>query len=216
MPDTWRSSSRLLFVRRLRVPVVITDLDQARVDKGVAHIHDEIDDLLAEGPHLARDEANRLKALVTGTTDKADFADCDWVIEAVFEELGVKQTCSPRSRSSSPKPCLATNTSSLSVEQIGAKLKHPERLVGFHFFNPVAVMPLIEVVKTPKRPTMRRCRPPWSREEPEQERRDHRRHAGLRRQPPAREAPGRGDARASTRAPRSRSSTRPSRRSGCR
>ena len=45
---------------------------------------------------------------------------------------------------------LATNTSSLSVEQIGAKLKHPERVVGFHFFNPVAVMPLVEVVKTPQ------------------------------------------------------------------
>jgi 3-hydroxyacyl-CoA dehydrogenase/enoyl-CoA hydratase/carnithine racemase len=140
----------LLFVRRLQVPVVITDLDQERVDKGVATIRGEIDDLLAKG-RIGSDEANRLKALVTGTTDKADFADCDWVIEAVFEELGVKQVVfADVEKHISPEAILATNTSSLSVEQIGAKLKHPERVVGFHFFNPVAVMPLIEVVKTPK------------------------------------------------------------------
>ncbi|MDQ0575586.1 3-hydroxyacyl-CoA dehydrogenase NAD-binding domain-containing protein [Agromyces albus] len=143
------SQLALLFVRRLRVPVVITDLDQERVDKGVAHITDEIDALLGKG-RISPDEANRLKALVTGTTDKADFADCDWVIEAVFEELEIKQSVFAEvEQFVSPEAVLATNTSSLSVEQIGAKLKHPERVVGFHFFTPVAVMPLIEVVKTP-------------------------------------------------------------------
>src|SRR3954452_3376491 len=144
------SQFALLFVRRLRVPVVITDLDQAHVDKGVAYIHDEIGTLQAKG-RISPDEANRLRALVTGTTDKADFADCDWVIEAVFEELGVKQDVFEQvEQYISDEAVLATNTSSLSVEQIGAKLKHPERLVGFHFFTPVAVMPLIEVVKTPQ------------------------------------------------------------------
>jgi 3-hydroxyacyl-CoA dehydrogenase/enoyl-CoA hydratase/carnithine racemase len=143
------SQFALLFVRRLKVPVVITDLDQARVDKGVAYIHDEIQKLLDKG-RLKQDDANQLKALVTGTTDKADFAQCDWVIEAVFEELGVKQDVfADVEQYISPEAILATNTSSLSVEQIGAKLKNPERLVGFHFFNPVAVMPLIEVVRTP-------------------------------------------------------------------
>jgi 3-hydroxyacyl-CoA dehydrogenase/enoyl-CoA hydratase/carnithine racemase len=143
------SQFALLFVRRLKVPVVITDLDQARVDKGVAYIHGEIATLQAKG-RVNPDEANRLRALVTGTTDKADFADADWVIEAVFEELGVKQDVFAEiEKHISPTAILATNTSSLSVEQIGAKLAHPERLVGFHFFNPVAVMPLIEVVNTP-------------------------------------------------------------------
>lgn len=143
------SQLALLFVRRLRVPVVITDIDQERVDKGVAYISDEIDALLAKS-RISPDEANRLKALVTGTTDKADFADCDWVIEAVFEELEIKQDVFAEvEQFISPEAVLATNTSSLSVEQIGAKLAHPERLVGFHFFTPVAVMPLIEVVKTP-------------------------------------------------------------------
>ncbi|MBX3099894.1 MAG: enoyl-CoA hydratase/isomerase family protein [Salinibacterium sp.] len=139
----------LLFVRRLQVPVVITDLDQTRVDEGVANIHKEIHDLLAKG-RISQDESNRLEALVSGTTDKADFADCDWVIEAIFEELDAKQKVfADVEQYISPEAILATNTSSLSVEQIGAKLKHPERVVGFHFFNPVAVMPLIEVVKTP-------------------------------------------------------------------
>jgi 3-hydroxyacyl-CoA dehydrogenase/enoyl-CoA hydratase/carnithine racemase len=143
------SQFALLFVRRLKVPVVITDLDQARVDKGLDYIRGEIDALLGK-KRISPDEANRLKALVSGTTDKADFADADWVIEAVFEELGVKQDVfADVEQYISETAVLATNTSSLSVEQIGAKLAHPERLVGFHFFNPVAVMPLIEVVKAP-------------------------------------------------------------------
>ncbi len=139
----------LLFVRRLRVPVVITDLDQGRVDEGVAHIHREIA-ALAEKGRISPDETNRLRALVTGTTNKSDFADCDWVIEAIFEELEAKrEVFAEVEKYLSPEAILATNTSSLSVQQIGSKLEHPERLVGFHFFNPVAVMPLIEVVRTP-------------------------------------------------------------------
>lgn len=144
------SQFAVLFVRKLQVPVVITDLDQARVDKGVAHIHDEIGKLEAKG-RLDTDAANRLRALVTGTTDKSLFADCDFVIEAVFEEVGVKQAVFGEiEKIIADDAVLATNTSSLSVEEIGAKLAHPERLVGFHFFNPVAVMPLIEIVKTPQ------------------------------------------------------------------
>jgi 3-hydroxyacyl-CoA dehydrogenase/enoyl-CoA hydratase/carnithine racemase len=143
------SQFALLFVRRLKVPVLITDLDQARVDKGLEYIRGEIDALLAKD-RISPDEANRLKALVTGTTNRADFADADWVIEAVFEELGVKQDVFAEiEKYVSDTAVLATNTSSLSVEAIGSKLAHPERLVGFHFFNPVAVMPLVEVVKTP-------------------------------------------------------------------
>ncbi|MFB8385844.1 3-hydroxyacyl-CoA dehydrogenase NAD-binding domain-containing protein [Microbacterium sp. NPDC055910] len=144
------SQFALLFVRRLQVPVLITDLDQARVDKGIAYIHDEIAKLEAKG-RLDGDTANRLRALVTGTVDKSQYADCDFVIEAVFEEVGVKQAVFAELEGIIAEDAiLATNTSSLSVEEIGAKLKHPERLVGFHFFNPVAVMPLIEIVKTPQ------------------------------------------------------------------
>ncbi|MEO7007454.1 MAG: 3-hydroxyacyl-CoA dehydrogenase NAD-binding domain-containing protein [Terrimesophilobacter sp.] len=141
------SQFALLFVRRLKLPVVITDLDQARVDKGLGYIRDEIGKLLAKG-RISPDESNRLNSLISGTTNKADFSDCDWVIEAVFEELGVKQAVFEEvEQYLSETAVLATNTSSLSVEKIGARLKHPERLVGFHFFNPVAVMPLVEVVR---------------------------------------------------------------------
>lgn len=144
------SQFALLFLRKLQVPVLITDLDQARVDKGLAYIHDEIGKLESKG-RLDGDSANRLRALVTGTTDKSLYADCDFVIEAVFEEVGVKQQVFGEiERIVADDAILATNTSSLSVEEIGATLAHPERLVGFHFFNPVAVMPLIEIVRTPQ------------------------------------------------------------------
>lgn len=143
------SQFALLFARKLRVPVLITDLDQSRVDKGLAYIRGEIDKMQEKG-RLSSDDANQVKALVSGTTDKSLYADCDWVIEAVFEELGVKQQVFAEIEPIiSSEAILATNTSSLSVEEIGANLAHPERLVGFHFFNPVAVMPLIEVVRVP-------------------------------------------------------------------
>jgi len=142
------SQFALLFLRRLQVPVILTDLDQARIDKGLAYIRDEIGTLERKG-RLDGDTANRLRALVHGTTDKGEFADCDFVIEAVFEEVSVKQQVFGEIEPIiAPDAIMATNTSSLSVEEIGAKLQHPERLVGFHFFNPVAVMPLIEIVRT--------------------------------------------------------------------
>jgi 3-hydroxyacyl-CoA dehydrogenase/enoyl-CoA hydratase/carnithine racemase len=137
----------LLFARRLKVPVVLTDVDQARVDRGVGYVHGEIDKLAAKG-RASADEANRLKALVSGTLTKADFADADFVIEAVFEELSIKQQVFAEVEEHVSETCvLATNTSSLSVSEMSAKLRHPERVVGFHFFNPVAVLPLLEIVR---------------------------------------------------------------------
>jgi 3-hydroxyacyl-CoA dehydrogenase/enoyl-CoA hydratase/carnithine racemase len=140
----------LLFARELKVPVVITDLDQERVDRGLAYIHGEIDKL-ANKARLSPDAANRVRALVTGSTNKSAFGDADFVIEAVFEELDVKKKVLAEVEDVVSAECiLATNTSSLSVEQMAEDLRHPERVVGFHFFNPVAVMPLVEVVKAPQ------------------------------------------------------------------
>jgi 3-hydroxyacyl-CoA dehydrogenase/enoyl-CoA hydratase/carnithine racemase len=137
----------LLCVRRLQVPVVMTDLDQARVDAGVAIVQAEIDQQLARG-RLSADAANRQKALITGSVSKDGFADADFVIEAVFEDLGVKQRVFAEVEAVvGPECVLATNTSSLSVSAMAAGLAHPERVVGFHFFNPVAVLPLVEVVR---------------------------------------------------------------------
>ncbi|SDT48171.1 3-hydroxyacyl-CoA dehydrogenase NAD-binding domain-containing protein [Microlunatus soli] len=144
------SQLAMLFIRRLSVPVVISDLDQARVDRGIGYVHAEIDKLLSKG-RIDADTANRFKALITGTTDFADYADCDFVIEAVFEELSVKKDVFGRLEKHVGEECiLATNTSSLSVSEMAADLDHPERVVGFHFFNPVAVLPLLEVARGSK------------------------------------------------------------------
>ncbi|NGN69956.1 3-hydroxyacyl-CoA dehydrogenase [Streptomyces sp. A7024] len=142
------SQLALLFARRLEVPVVLTDIDQERIDKGVGYVHEQIDILLLKG-RVNQDKANRLKALVTGALDKTEaFADADFVIEAVFEELGLKQKIFAELEDIIPaEAILATNTSSLSVTEMASKLKHPERVVGFHFFNPVAVLPLLEIVR---------------------------------------------------------------------
>ena len=141
------SQLAMLFAQRLEVPVVMTDLDQERVDKGVGYVHGEVDKLLAKG-RVNQDKANRLKALVTGSTGKEAFADADFVIEAVFEEMKVKQQVFAEVEAVvSPDCVLATNTSSLSVTEMASKLEHPERVVGFHFFNPVAVLPLLEIAR---------------------------------------------------------------------
>ena len=142
------SQLALLFVRRLEVPVVLTDLDQERADKGVGYVHAEIDKLLAKG-RINPDKANRHKALVSGETDKQlAFHDADFVIEAVFEEMVIKKNVFADVEKVVSSECvLATNTSSLSITEMAADLQHPERVVGFHFFNPVAVMPLLEIVR---------------------------------------------------------------------
>jgi len=141
------SQLALLFVRRLEVPVVLTDIDRARVDKGVGYVHTQLEELAARG-RLSNDRLNRLKGLVTGALDKAAFADADLVIEAVFEEMSVKQQVFAEVEAVvSPGCVLATNTSALSVTEMAAKLEHPERVVGLHFFNPVVVLPLLEVVR---------------------------------------------------------------------
>ena len=141
------SQLALLFARRMQVPIVMSDIDRERVDAGVARVHGEIDTLAAKG-RISADKASRLKGLVTGTVGTADFADADFVLEAVFEDLGLKKEIFAELESVVSAQCvLATNTSSLSVGAMAADLQHPERVVGFHFFNPVAVMPLLEIAR---------------------------------------------------------------------
>ena len=111
-----------LFARRLKVPVAIHDIDAARVEAAVASIQEEVPGAVVE----------------TG-----GFAGCDLVLEAVFEQMDVKREVFAAVRADAPDAILATNTSSLSVEEMGAD-------VGLHFFNPVAVMPLVEIVRTPQ------------------------------------------------------------------
>jgi 3-hydroxyacyl-CoA dehydrogenase len=144
------SQLALLLVRNLKCPVVMTDIDQARADKGVAWVHAELTKLV-EKKRMSPESAQRLAALVTGSADKSVYAGCDFIIEAIFEELSLKQELFKTLEGIvSPECVLATNTSSLSVERMSEGMKNPERVVGFHFFNPVAIMPLLEVARTSK------------------------------------------------------------------
>lgn len=141
------SQLALLFARRLQVPIVLTDVDQGRLDRGLAAVAGEIDKLAARG-RITSDGANRLRGLVRGSLSTEAFAEADFVLEAVFEDLAVKrQVFAEVEAQVKPDAVLATNTSSLSVTDMAAGLAHPERVVGFHFFNPVAILPLLEVVR---------------------------------------------------------------------
>ena len=137
----------LLFLRRFEVPVVISDVDQERVDRGVSQLHGEIDRLVTKG-RATPDQANRMRNSIIGTVEHADYGDCDFVLEAVFEEMSVKKDVFASLEKHVSDSCvLATNTSSLSITEIAADLADPERVIGFHFFNPVSVLPLLEVVR---------------------------------------------------------------------
>ena len=114
-----------LFLRRLKVPLVLRDVDQARVDDALATIRADLGDDVP----------------VDGGTGWDRFDGCDLVLEAVFEQMEVKREVLADVRKVVPDAILATNTSSLSVEDMGAD-------VGLHFFNPVTVLPLVEIVRT--------------------------------------------------------------------
>jgi 3-hydroxyacyl-CoA dehydrogenase/enoyl-CoA hydratase/carnithine racemase len=138
-----------LFLRRLQAPVVITDVDPTRVEQAIASVQGELERQVAKG-RLAESKARFLGSLVTGGSDVGAYAGCDLVLEAVFEELSVKrEVFGGLERVVSPECLLVTNTSSLSVATMGDGLEHPERVVGMHFFNPVSVLPLVELVRTP-------------------------------------------------------------------
>ncbi len=138
----------LLFLRRLEVPVVLRDLTQEQVDDGIVWVRDELGTLVRRG-RLHERKARFLASSISGSDDPGVFAGCDLVLEAVFEELAVKQQVwSEVEGVVDGEAVLATNTSSLSVAAMAERLAHPERLVGMHFFNPVAVLPLAELIRT--------------------------------------------------------------------
>lgn len=140
----------LLFSQRLGVPVIMRDLDQERVDKGLEYVAQTVDKLVA-GKKMSQPTGARIVSGIHGTTDISEFASCDFVIEAVTEVLSLKKKVFAELESViSPQAILATNTSALSVSEMARELQHPERVVGIHFFNPVAQMPLVEVIQADK------------------------------------------------------------------
>jgi 3-hydroxybutyryl-CoA dehydrogenase len=104
-----------------------------------------------EKGRMSQDDRDAALARLSLTTELADLAGCDLVIEAVLEELDLKrQVFTELDRVTRPDAVLATNTSALSVSEIAEATEHPERVVGMHFFNPAPVLPLVEIVRTAK------------------------------------------------------------------
>lgn len=101
-----------------------------------------------EKERLTHEERDAALARLTLTTEVADLADCDLIVEAIVEELDAKRELfAELDRITRPDAVLATNTSALSVSEIAEATKHPERVVGMHFFNPAPVLPLVEIVR---------------------------------------------------------------------
>src|SRR5213076_3383495 len=104
-----------------------------------------------EKGRLSQEERDGALGRLALTTELADLADCDLVIEAVLEELELKrEVFAELDRITRPEAVLATNTSALSVSEIAEATKRPERVVGMHFFNPAPVLPLVEIVRARK------------------------------------------------------------------
>jgi 3-hydroxyacyl-CoA dehydrogenase len=129
------------------IPVKVLELRQEALDKGLATVRKNYENTLKKGK-LTQEKFDQRVALITGTTDYADIADADIVVEAVFEEMGVKETVFRKlDEVMKPGAILASNTSTLDVDQIAAFTKRPQDVIGTHFFSPANVMKLLEIVR---------------------------------------------------------------------
>ena len=132
------------------LPVALYDLSQEAVDRGLNHIEKNLDKGIARGKVSAEEKAAAM-ANLRGTTSLQDAATgCDLVIEAVPEKLGLKQALFRELADYTPaSTVLGTNTSSISIARIAEAAQDPSRVIGLHFFNPVHIMKLLEVVHHP-------------------------------------------------------------------
>jgi 3-hydroxyacyl-CoA dehydrogenase len=129
------------------IPVVLKDVDQTYVDQGLAKAR-SVWQAQVDAGKLDASELERKLALITGATDYSGFGDVDFVIEAVPERMTVKQTVFSEIDGVTPgHAILASNTSSLSITEMGEVTSRPDKVVGFHFFYPASVMRLIEVIE---------------------------------------------------------------------
>jgi 3-hydroxyacyl-CoA dehydrogenase / enoyl-CoA hydratase / 3-hydroxybutyryl-CoA epimerase len=131
------------------IPVRLKDKDDAALGRGLAQIRGLFDDAVKR-KRLTRRERDEKLARITSTTDYTGFATCDVIVEAVFEDLGVKQRTLREVDLAAPNAIFASNTSSLPIGRIAEAAQRPEKVVGMHFFSPVNKMPLLEVVRAPR------------------------------------------------------------------
>ncbi|WP_462390129.1 3-hydroxyacyl-CoA dehydrogenase NAD-binding domain-containing protein [Acidovorax sp. Q11] len=129
------------------IPVKILEMKQEALDRGVATIKKNYEAQVKKGK-LKQDKYEQRMALLSTTLSYDDFKDCDLIIEAVFEEMGVKEAVFKQLDAvAKPGAILASNTSTLDVDKIAAFTKRPQDVVGMHFFSPANVMKLLEVVR---------------------------------------------------------------------
>lgn len=129
------------------VPVVMKDIAQAQLDLGLAEAKRQLSRQLKK-EKITQEQADQILASIDPTLEYTAFDQCDAVIEAVVENLGLKHRVLDEVEAVvSDKAIIASNTSSLRIDDIGAHMKHPQRFVGMHFFNPVPVMPLVEIIQ---------------------------------------------------------------------
>jgi 3-hydroxybutyryl-CoA dehydrogenase len=127
--------------------VALCDVEQRFLDRGLATITKNLEREVAKNKITAEDKERAL-AKITPVVDRAKLADCDFIVEAATEKLEIKtEIFRDLDRLTRPQIILASNTSSISITKLAALTKRPERVIGMHFFNPVPVMKLVEVIR---------------------------------------------------------------------
>jgi len=127
--------------------VVLCDVEQRFLDRGIAAITKNLDREVAKNKISAEDKASALKNIET-VTERARLTECDFIVEAATEKFEIKtEIFRDLARLARPEVILASNTSSISITKLAAQTNRPEKVIGMHFFNPVPVMKLVEVIR---------------------------------------------------------------------
>jgi 3-hydroxyacyl-CoA dehydrogenase len=132
------------------VPVILIEQGQKNLDRGIAVIRKNYENTAARGG-IAKDDIDKRMALIRPSVAIEDVADADLIIEAVYENMGLKKEIFQKlDKLAKPGAILGTNTSALNIDEIAAVTKRPESVIGLHFFSPANVMRLLEVVRAAK------------------------------------------------------------------
>lgn len=126
--------------------VLLRDIKDEFVDKGLAGINKGLSKLVAKGK-MSQEDMEAILTRISGTTDIKLAADCDLVIEAAIENMEIKKKIfAELDEICKPETILASNTSSLSITEIASATKRPDKVIGMHFFNPAPIMKLVEII----------------------------------------------------------------------